>query len=469
MSLRRFAVCVAACALVAGGFTGAEPAHAAVNDGGYAQQWGMKIIGAEQAWATGRGAGITIAVVDSGMFFGHEDFAAGKILPGRNFIEDGQRPDDDVGHGTHVAGIAAASTNNGLGVVGVAPDAKILPVRVLENDGTGVGTGTAADVSAGIRWAVDNGAHIVNLSLGSQLQGIFGASFVDAVRYAWDRGVICVVAAGNSFVTGSGFSNEPALVVSATNRNDAKPTYSSSVGQAKWGIAAPGGEGGGADAILSTYWTAANRPSTYANASGTSMAAPHVAGAAAILRGLGLTPQQTVDRLRATAKDIGAAGPDSTFGAGRLDVVKAVAGLTPAGGATGGSGTGGSTGGTGSTGGSTGGGGGANRTSGGTGATSTTPQGGAAGTPTTAGAPRSTGSGGNGTGGGQLQIVAGPEATDGTTTTTGVDAKPEDRVTAARELPGPIERDDPTPWGPSAAAVLLLGAATRGIVRARRI
>ena len=459
MSLRRFVVCVAVCAFVAGGFTGAEPAQAAVNDPGYPQQWGMKVIGAEQAWATGRGAGITIAVVDSGMFFGHEDFASGKILPGRNFIEDGKRPDDDVGHGTHVAGIAAASTNNGRGVVGVAPDAKILPVRVLENDGTGVGTGTAADVSAGIRWAVDNGAHIVNLSLGSQLQGILGASFVDAVRYAWDRGVICVVAAGNSFVTGSGFRNEPALVVSATNRNDTKPTYSSSVGQAKWGIAAPGGEGEGADAILSTYWTPANEPNMYTRASGTSMAAPHVAGAAAILRGLGLTPQQTVDRLLGTAKDIGAAGPDSTFGAGRLDVAKAVVGLTPAAGATGGAGTGGST----------GGGGGGTRTSGGTGSTSTTPRGGAAGTSTTAEARREAGAGGGGTNDGELQIVAGPEATDGTTTTAATEARPEDRVTAPRELRGPPDSDDPLPWAPPAAAVLLLGAATRGIVRARRI
>lgn len=464
MSLRRCVARAAVCALVVGGFTGVEPAQAAVNDPGYGQQWGMKIIGAEQAWATGTGAGITIAVVDTGMFFGHEDYAAGKILPGRNFIEDGQRPDDDVGHGTHVAGIAAASTNNGRGVVGVAPDAKILPVRVLENDGTGVGTGSAADVSAGIRWAADNGAHIINLSLGSHLQGIFGASFVDAVRYAWDRGVICVVAAGNSFVTGSGFKDEPAIVVSATNRNDAKPLYSSGVGEATWGIAAPGGEGSGPNAILSTYWTSANQSNTYANAAGTSMAAPHVAGAAAILRSLGLTPLQTVERLRATAKDL---GDDEAFGAGRLDVAKAVAGLVPAGG----SGTGGGTSGGGSGSSGAGGGTGTNRPSGGTGTTSTAPRAGGSGTGTAGGgAARSaegSGTGDRADSGSDLVIVPATESTDETTPDSEENA--DDRVSAPRELPGPPGGGDSLPWAAPVAAVVLLGAATRGIVRARRI
>lgn len=463
MSLRRFVVSAAVCALVAGGFTGAEPAHAAVNDPGYDRQWSMKKIGAEQAWATGTGAGITIAVVDTGMFFGHEDFASGKILPGRNFIEDGQRPDDDVGHGTHVAGIAAASVNNGRGVVGVAPDAKILPVRVLQLDkddpaykafGTRSGVGGVDDVRAGIRWAVDNGAHVVNLSLGDNVQGVFGSSFVDAIRYAWDRGVICVVAAGNSFVTGSGFSSESAIVVSATDRNDAKPTYSSSVGQAKWGMAAPGGEGSGADAVLSTFWTPDNVPNRYSYAAGTSMAAPHVAGAAAILRGLGLTPLQTVERLRATAKDIGDPGPDRTFGAGRLDLAKAVAGLRPAGGSTAGTTAGGVT---------TGG-----RTAGA--ASSPSSAGGNTHTISRAGAtsPVSSDPPGGTSGEAQLQIVDGGKSTDGMTTAGGAE-RPEDRVSAPRELPGPADSDDPLPWGPPAAAVLLLGAATRGIVRARRI
>ena len=311
----------------------------AANDPGYPQQWGMRLIGAESAWSTATGKGITIAVVDTGVFLQHEDLKDKLVvLPGSNFVTAGASPADDYGHGTHVAGIAAAETNNNRGVVGVAPDAKIMPVKVLDN--TGSGDGNAVD--AGIRFAVDHGAQIVNLSLGSDIQGVpvvGGPSFADAIDYAWSKGVICVVAAGNSFVTGSGFANEPALVVSAVDRNDQKPDYSSSVGQAKWGIAAPGGADPNTDpktedGVFSSYWDV-NHPSTtntYADDAGTSMAAPHVAGAAALLRSLGLTPQQTVDRLLATAKDIGTAGNDSTFGHGRLDVAKAVAGLGPTGG-----------------------------------------------------------------------------------------------------------------------------------------
>lgn len=437
-------VLVVAAVLAAG-----EPADAAPNDPGYGRQWAPPLIRAEAAWATGTGKGITIAVVDSGFYFEHEDFASGKVLPGRNFVEDGTPPRDDVGHGTHVAGIAAASTNNGRGMAGVAPDARILPVRVLEYDETtGSGTGTSDDVVAGIRWAVDNGAHIVNLSLGSDLQGILGPSFVSAVRYAWDRGVICVVAAGNSFVTGSGFRNESALVVSATDRNDRKPTYSSSVGEAKWGLAAPGGEGAEPNGIFSTYWTPDGGPGTYAYASGTSMAAPHVAGAAAILRGLGLTPQQTVDRLLATAKDIGAAGPDSTFGYGRLDVAKAVSGLQAAGGTTTVTGPGTSTG------------GGSSATTAARGGTTTSigARSGSNPTGTTGGA--TGGAGTTATTSGpdpSLHIVpAGPEATPGP-----------GREAAGRQ-PGPAGGGDDLPLVPPLLASGLLLAVSAGIVRARR-
>lgn len=439
-------VLVAAAFLAAG-----EPAKAAPNDPGFGRQWALPLIGAEAAWATGTGKGITIAVVDSGFYFEHEDYASGKVLPGRNFIEgeQGTPPRDDVGHGTHVAGIAAASTNNGRGVAGVAPDARILPVRVLEYDEmTGSGTGTSDDVIEGIRWAVDNGAHIVNLSLGSDLQGLLGPSFVSAVRYAWDRGVICVVAAGNSFVTGSGFRNESALVVSATDRNDRKPTYSSSVGEAKWGLAAPGGEGAEPNGVLSTYWTSANNPSTYAFASGTSMAAPHVTGAAAILRGLGLTPQQTVDRLLATAKDIGTAGRDSTFGHGRLDVAKAVAGLQPAGGTTTATGSGTST---------------------GTGSSATTAP--RRGTTTSIGV--RSGPNGTGTTDGAIRspattaTIAGPDPSLHIVPA-GPEASPPPDEEAAGRRPGPVTGDDDLPLVPPLLAAGLLLAVTAGIVRARR-
>jgi len=309
------------------------------NEPALEQQWGMKKIGAPAAWSNGlTGAGITIGVVDSGVDLVHEDLAA-KIVPGTDLVEPGTSPQDDFGHGTHVAGIAAAITGNGRGVTGVAPDAAILPVKVLDNQGRG-----AANIDEGIRWAVDHGAHVVNVSIGDLLEPISGPPFTEAIRYAWSKDVICVVSAGNSFIFNSASSDEPALVVSATTPDDTLAAYSNGVGGAAWGIAAPGGAGetNEADDILSTYWVG-GRSNQYAYLSGTSMAAPHVAGAAALLRAAGLTPQQTVDRLLATAKDLGPPGRDSNFGAGRLDVAKAVEGLGGAGG--GGSGTGGGAGG----------------------------------------------------------------------------------------------------------------------------
>jgi subtilisin family serine protease len=315
---------------------GVVPARAA-NDPGAPQQWNMAVVGAEAAWATGTGKGITVAVVDTGVNLTHEDLAA-RIVPGWNFVEDNATPQDDNGHGTHVAGIVGAIANNGKGVIGVAPDVRIMPVRVLHGPD---GRGTGADVEAGIKWAADHGAHVINLSLGEDLQGLnpFGPGLVAAIEYAWGKGAICVVAAGNDTLQSSGFDAEtPAVVVTATTRNDTQAQYASNVGflfkRPQWGMAAPGGAGNNPpneDDILSTYWTAST-PDTYARGAGTSMATPHVSGAVAILRSLGLTKDQATDRLIKTARDLGNPGYDNTYGHGRLDVAKAVTGLQPAGG-----------------------------------------------------------------------------------------------------------------------------------------
>jgi len=307
--------CTALIALSGGG-----PAQArTVNDPGFSRQWGLGKIGAPTAWDTATGAGTVIAVVDSGVDRAHEDLSA-KLLPGQDFSGSGS-VQDDCGHGTHVSGIAAAITNNGRGVAGVAPDAKIMPLKALSGDDC---SGTERAVSDAIRFAADRGATVINLSLGSDVQFLTGSGFGEALDYAWSKGSIPVVAAGNQFLLGSGYVDEPAIVVTATGRTDNKPSYSSTSGGARWAMSAPGGNGSGNDNdILSSYYVP-GKANSYALLAGTSMATPHVAGAAAVLRSMGLTPQQTVDRLLSTSTDLGDPGKDSTFGSGRLDLAKAV-------------------------------------------------------------------------------------------------------------------------------------------------
>ncbi len=297
----------------------AAPPSAAVNDPGFANQWALQNVRAPEAWGSASGAGIVVAVVDTGVDLQHEDLQA-KIVPGYDFVDDDDAPQDEEGHGTHVAGIAAAATNNGRGVAATAPETRIMPIRVLDHNGEGTGS----DVAAGIRWAADNGAHVINLSLARVGKQVFGPGFGEAIEYAWSKGAIPVVAAGNEFLLWSGYTNVNAIVVSATTRNDRKPAYSSGVGDAKWGMAAPGGAdpltSAAADRILSTYWAAGQR-NQYAYQSGTSMAAPHVAGAATVLRSMGVGRDRAVQILLSTAEDIGSSGD---FGHGRLDLAAAV-------------------------------------------------------------------------------------------------------------------------------------------------
>lgn len=322
------------------GAAGAQTGDVA-NDAGL--QWNLARIGAEQAWTTNRGEGTTIAVVDSGVALDHEDLA-GQLSPGvacRDTHGDPGRctgsPQDDDGHGTHVAGVAAATTGNGVGIAGTAPGARIIPVKVLFSAcETCQSTGEAQDVSAAVRWAADQGATVINLSLGSTASAVFGEGFVEAVRYAWDRGSIPVVAAGNDYVLTADLGDAPAVVVSATDRDDRAPDYSNGVGDARWAVAAPGGDGsdtpescsqqGEPRGILSTYWSSADPVGGYACLSGTSMAAPHVSAALAVLRSAGLTPDEAVQRLLATAADLGEPGPDTLFGAGRIDLAAAIDG-----------------------------------------------------------------------------------------------------------------------------------------------
>jgi serine protease len=309
-------------------------------DSGFAQQWGLAQIGAPAAWAKSTGTGIKIGIVDTGIDLNHEDLKT-KIVASKCFgstSECAHGAQDDHGHGTHVAGIAAATKDNGMGVAGVAPDAQLVIAKALFKDGEDA-SGSATDISAGIRWVADQGAKVVNLSLGGNfvVTNLFGSGFSDAIEYAWGKGAVVVLAAGNTNYAGLGSQNYgdlDAIVVGATGPTGAvASSYSSPIGNAKWGIVAPGGDSGVGcpDArekcILSTYWQAGSTGNVYGYLEGTSMAAPHVSGTAALLFRQGLTRDQVVQQILNTAAVL----PCGSSCHGRLDAAKAVgAGATPA-------------------------------------------------------------------------------------------------------------------------------------------
>jgi subtilisin family serine protease len=286
------------------------------------RQWNLDMVEADAAHAGSVGTGAVVAVVDSGIAAGHPDLA-GRLVPGRDVVDGDASPDDGEGHGTHVAGIVGASTGNGVGVESVAPGAGLMPVRVLAADGSG----TTASVAEGIDWARTHGADVINLSLGSEVPivGAVGGDAVDAaIRRALAAGIVVVAAAGNS---GLPVCEQPAaaaglLCVGAVDRRRERALFSSfGSGLA---IVAPGGSAlplPGED-VLSTY-----PPDGYEEMAGTSQAAPHVAGAAALLVSLGVRGREAVDRLLATATDLGAAGVDPVYGHGLVNARAAVAGL----------------------------------------------------------------------------------------------------------------------------------------------
>jgi subtilisin family serine protease len=299
------------------------------------QQWGLDMIEADAAHQTSTGSGVVVAVVDTGVLAGHEDLA-GRLVTGRDFIQNpnDSKPQDENGHGTHVTGIIAANANNGKGIEGVAPGARVMPIRVLDANGEGDGD----TVAKGIDYAVAHGADVINLSLGSDAIGtIVGGDdkFTQAVQHALSKGVIVIAAAGNDttpfceqpVVTG------PLLCVGAVDRDEMRTFYSSS-----GDLVAPGGSalfGGPEEDILSTY-----NDGKYESIAGTSQATPHVAGVAALLMARGLRGQAVTNRILATAKDVGLSGPDDVYGAGIVNARAAVAGLGGGGGGPGGGGGG---------------------------------------------------------------------------------------------------------------------------------
>ena len=269
------------------------------------EQWGLSRMDVDAVRKLGTGKDVIVAVVDTGVDATHPELV-GRVLPGIDLVDDGKDGRTDPnGHGTHVAGIIAAEID-GNGTEGLAPDAKILPVRVLGLDGSG----DDADVAYGILWAVKQGAQVINLSLGgTDLDPLLE----DAVRQAHNAGVVVVAASGNSGVSGDIYypaAHATVLAVGATGPDDRVALYSS-VGSYV-DIVAPG------TMILSTW------PGGYRYESGTSMAAPFVSAAAAILIQAGYTSGKVENRIMSSAYDIDISGRDVSSGTGILDVVGAL-------------------------------------------------------------------------------------------------------------------------------------------------
>lgn len=285
---------------------------AGVPDEYAAKQWAFEQLSFEAAWQYGRGEDVVVAVVDTGVDGRHPDLGC-RVAVGATFLDDrGDGATGDVdpnGHGTHVAGIIAASAGNGIGIRGVAPEATILPIRVLGSDGRGV----TSDVAAGITWAVDRGASVINLSLGSTSSN---TSVTMATEYAEAHGAVVVAAAGNDGPQGP--ANHPAslddvIAVASSNRWTSISSFSTAGDYVD--ITAPG------------EWIYSTLPDDrYGYREGTSMATPHVSGVVALMRAVNpdLSPRAVRDILSATAVDHGPVGRDRYWGHGLLDPSAAV-------------------------------------------------------------------------------------------------------------------------------------------------
>ena len=319
MLVRAIAIAVVSLALLAGPAPAADP----LRD----EQWGLEMVKAPAAWPTSTGVGAVVAVIDTGVQRNHPDLG-GRLVTGYDFvgddpIESGDEDDDPTdgnGHGTHVSGIVAATRDNGEGIAGVAPGARVLPLRVLDDDGAGY----ADDTIKAIDMAVDRDVHVINLSLGDFLplqSTLFNdPEYAEVLERAVGAGIVVVIAAGNNGLPKCENPNvEGILCVGSVDSRGQRSVFSSFGSNVD--LMAPGGSGAGGSSedVLSTWVN-----SRYESVSGTSQSAPHVAGVAALLASLGVRGAEATGRIVATAA---ATGSSFQYGAGIVDAQAAVAGL----------------------------------------------------------------------------------------------------------------------------------------------
>ncbi len=290
-------------------------AFIAPNDPDYSKQWNLRGINIERAWEENQGQGITVAVIDTGVSK-VPDLRETEFVEGYDFVNDRSNAEDDNGHGTHVAGTIAQSTNNNYGVAGIAYKAKIMPLKVL----SGTGGGTVADIAEAIRFAVDNKADVINMSLGG---GGETQVMKEAIEYAYSKGVVIVAAAGNADDNSAAYpARFPHVIgVSAVDASGNKAPYSNF--GAGIDIAAPGGSDTG-KIIQETIDPAQGGEPAFLGFQGTSMAAPHVAGVVALIKAAGIKePNAVLEVLQQSARKIND-DPFNHFGAGQLDAGNAL-------------------------------------------------------------------------------------------------------------------------------------------------
>jgi type VII secretion-associated serine protease mycosin len=281
-----------------------------------AEQWHLKTLHVAEAWTYANGAGVTVAVIDSGVDADHVDLQ-GQVLPGLDLVDaKGDADTDLVGHGTTVSAIIAGKDDD-KGVVGIAPQARILPVRVLDQENR---YDDAMIVAKGVRWAVDKGARVINLSLGGSGSS---AALAAALDYAFAKDVVVVACTGNasaSSSTGVWYpAREPGVLAVAGMERAGDVLWSGSITGKETVVTAPATQLFGA------------RPSGYWRVQGTSFAAPMVSATAALLRSRwpDMPAGEVVNRILKTAKDRGAAGRDSKYGYGMIDPVGALTAELP--------------------------------------------------------------------------------------------------------------------------------------------
>jgi len=310
-------------------------ASASVNDPYRSYQWHFDAVNAETAWDYSTGSGVVVAVVDTGSSSGPND-GLNAVSGGYDFVNNDSDASDDQGHGSHVAGTIAQATNNGAGVAGLAFGATIMPVKVLNSNGSGY----TSDIISGVDYAVANGASVINMSLGG---GGYSSSFATAVADAYTAGVFVACATGNSYANSVDYpaAYAGAVGVGATRYGNSHASYSNTGSAVD--LVAPGGDtsyddngDGYADGVLQE--TLSGSSWGYYFFDGTSMASPHVAAAAALLMANGATNVEAQQYLEDTATDLGSSGWDSTYGWGLIQADAALAAWDSGGGGGGGTG-----------------------------------------------------------------------------------------------------------------------------------